>query len=364
MTLVCFRTGPGATAGENEPTREKRREETMHQNDRSQWLDARRKGIGGSDAAAAVALSPWKTRLELWLEKTGQIPDGEETPEMRRGTLLEPVVKQLYADATGHTIETPAQMFHNPAYPWAIANLDGIVSRERLLECKTARTRQGWGDPGSGEIPMAYLIQVQHYLAVADFGVCDVAVLFGDFEFATFTVEADPDFASLLMEREAAFWQLVIDRVPPAPQLTEEDLRRRWPIAKHGPQAAASAIALQAAAVLGAVKARQKELEQIEGQAKAIIMRDMQEAEELVYSGETIATWKSAKGSEKFDAKAFQAAHPALYQQFMTQTPGSRRLLLKEKSKCLTTTSIANPIPPFPANLLPAPQAEPEAAPD
>ena len=69
--------------------------------DRSQWLEERRQGIGGSDAAAAVGLSPWKTRLELWLEKTGQTPDREETPEMRRGTLLEPVVKQLYADATG-----------------------------------------------------------------------------------------------------------------------------------------------------------------------------------------------------------------------------------------------------------------------
>jgi predicted phage-related endonuclease len=40
---------------------------------REEWLVLRRKGIGGSDVSAILGINPWKTAMDVWLEKTGEI---------------------------------------------------------------------------------------------------------------------------------------------------------------------------------------------------------------------------------------------------------------------------------------------------
>ena len=327
---------------------------TIELTPRQEWLAKRRLGIGGSDAAAAVRLSPWTTIVELYLDKIGELPDRDENPDMRRGTLLEPVVRQLYADATGDEIVQPGEIIHHPKLHFALANLDGlVVGRDKLLECKTARSRSEWGEPGSAEIPIVYMCQVQHCMAVAELPRADVAVLFGtDFEFAIYEIEADTEFQSLLFEREAEFWRMVEARTPPEPT-TADDIKLRWPKSKPisasgGDKEATAAI------VLAAVRERRKELEAIEERAETILKSAIRDNEAIEIDGRVVATWKSAKDSDKFDAKAFQAEHPKLYKQFSVTTPGSRRFLLKEKEVlCLTNNTNLN-LPPWPSDLLPA----------
>lgn len=313
-----------------------------------EWLEARRRGIGGSDAAAVVGLSPWRTALEVYLDKIGQ-GESSESPEMRRGTLLEPVVRQMYADETGRTVHTPTSMFTNPRLPFALANLDGLASGEILLECKTSRLRTGWGEPGTAEIPLVYLCQVQHCLMVAELPRADVAVLFGDFEFAIYPVDADAEFQSLLCEHEAAFWELVQKRIPPEP-VNGEDIKRRWP-RNIVAAIAASAQDLAVARVLADVKAGIKTLEAIKDQAEASLKASIKDAEGLHVGGEPICTWKSAKGSARFDSKRFQAEHPELYEQYLTESAPSRRFLLKGNAKCLDRVPSTVSIPPIPENL-------------
>ena len=84
----------------------------------------RRQGIGGSDAAAVLGVSPYKTRYMLWAEKRGLVPPAPPNPAMTRGTALEPVARAAYEREVGGLM-FPCQMVH-PEHPWMRANLDGL----------------------------------------------------------------------------------------------------------------------------------------------------------------------------------------------------------------------------------------------
>ena len=87
---------------------------------RDEWLDVRKQGIGSSDAAAAVGLNPYKSQLELWMEKTGRDaelpkPDPEDTTHpVYWGTLLEPIVAAAYTKQTGRKVRKVNAVLQHP----------------------------------------------------------------------------------------------------------------------------------------------------------------------------------------------------------------------------------------------------------
>jgi putative phage-type endonuclease len=193
---------------------------------RQAWLAERRTGIGGSDAAAACGLSKWKTPLELWLDKRGELETAESEP-MKWGNLLEPVVRQEYCNRTGRTVVVPPGIIRHPTVQFALMTPDGIADESRVLQVKTARTSDGWGEPGSSDIPLEYILQTQHEMFVTRLPVADVAVLVGGSDFRIYVVEADSELQSLMLDKEAAFWRLVRDGEPPD-VINHEDVKRRW----------------------------------------------------------------------------------------------------------------------------------------
>ncbi len=96
---------------------------------REQWLAVRRGGIGSSDAAAAVGLSPYKSPLELWLEKTGRKegPDLSGSEAVFWGTTLEAIVANVYANRTGNKVRRVNAVLQHPDHPFMLANLDRAV---------------------------------------------------------------------------------------------------------------------------------------------------------------------------------------------------------------------------------------------
>ena len=151
---------------------------------RDEWLDVRKQGIGSSDAAAAVGLNPYKSQLELWMEKTGRDtelpkPDPDNTEEpVYWGTLLEPIVATAYTKQTGRKVRRVNAVLQHPEKPWMLANIDREVigaSDVQILECKTA------GEFGARlwkeGVPEYIQLQVQHQLAVTGKKAADVAVL-------------------------------------------------------------------------------------------------------------------------------------------------------------------------------------------
>jgi len=297
---------------------------------REQWLAERRTGLGGSDAAAACGLSKWKSRFALWMEKCGFAPGAEENEPMRWGTKLEPIVRQEYANRTRRTVITPGVILRHPKYSFVLANPDGIIDGEqRGYEGKTARSDNGWGEPGTDEIPEEYGLQCQHYMAVTGLPVFDVAVLIGGSDFRIYEVEADYELQELLLEREAEFWRMVETQTEPE-ATSVVDTRIRWPksamrtvVATTEDETLANELAM--------TKATIKKLEAYEDSLTAKLQQHMADAEGLALpSGQLLATWKSAKGATRFDVDTFKVDYPDLWKAYLRTGEGSRRFLLKE----------------------------------
>lgn len=171
----------------------------------------RARGLGASDAAAAIGSHPFKSTPDLWLEKTGRLKrlDGADTPASHWGHLLEAAVRQEYARVTGRTVRQPRETLHHGSLPFVLCHPDGITDDARLYEGKTARFDFGWGDPGTDQIPEHYLIQVQHAMLVCTLEVADVAVLIGGQDFRVYEIPADREFQEEIIDAEVIFWQHV-----------------------------------------------------------------------------------------------------------------------------------------------------------
>ena len=192
---------------------------TMSESDREQWLSDRRRGIGGSDAAPIVGISPWATALEVYGDKTGTLPPRQATRSMAWGLKLEEAIATAYSEETGRALEAPPRMLRHPERPWMLASIDRLSTDGRIVELKTASPYyvSEWGPAGTDQVPEYYLLQIAHYMEVADIGVADVAVLIGGNDFRIYTVERNQRLIDNLVEIEAAFWERVLTRRPPEP---------------------------------------------------------------------------------------------------------------------------------------------------
>jgi putative phage-type endonuclease len=188
--------------------------------DREAWLAERRKMVGSSDSGAIVGVSPFSNALGVYLDKVGQMPDRKPSPLMAWGLRLEPAIAAAYQEEVGLTVEPPAEaIWRHEEHPWMGASIDRVRSDGRVVELKTANRFKGheWGQSGTDEIPEVYLVQVQHQLAVAEGDVADVAVLIDGSDFRIYTVGRNDRLIAMLIEREAAFWEMVQKRRPPEP---------------------------------------------------------------------------------------------------------------------------------------------------
>lgn len=292
---------------------------------RDDWLRERKRGIGGSDAAAICGLSPWKSPYQVWTEKRGENAGLQEDSEpMFWGRTLEPVIRQRYSDVTGNTVVVPTDIIRHPEIDFMLASLDGIANNERVLEVKTARMPMEWGEPGTNEIPDIYMLQVQHYLAVTKLSLADVAVLIGGSDFRIYEVPEDLELQGLLIEKETAFWKMVQDGTPPD-VTTFNDIKKRFGAASKAIQVQATPDIISAVIRLKELKKMAKEEEEL----KARIMAHMADGDTLIDLDKILCTWKVGKGSRRFDAKSFQADNPELYEKYLNESEPVRRFLIK-----------------------------------
>jgi putative phage-type endonuclease len=134
-----------------------------------EWQEARRGKIGGTAARVIFGCDPWMTEFELWEVLTGR-KTPPVTPPMLRGIELEPKAREAYEAETGRIVR-PAYVEHpDPAYPWAVASVDGMPWAEDpddeggIVEIKCPG-RTGHAEHASG-VPTHYRVQIEHYLWV------------------------------------------------------------------------------------------------------------------------------------------------------------------------------------------------------
>lgn len=292
-----------------------------------EWLAMRSKGLGGSDAASVLGLSPWRSNVQLYLEKRGLVKSQAENEPMYWGKAVEPVIRQRYCDLTRRTVSTPAGILVHPEHSWMLASVDGVTDDGRLLEIKTARSGDAWGADGSDEIPVYYLCQIQHYLAVTGLEVADVAVLIGGQEYRQYEITADATIIESMIEQEAEFWHAVTEGIEPEVRTIEDAkalYRNAVPkIAQAWPEDRETATRIQQ------IKAAIDLLENEQNELTASLLRRMGEADTLAAGDAVLATWKQVKGRTSLDADRLKKELPEVYSQFLKTGESTRRFLLK-----------------------------------
>lgn len=172
-----------------------------------EWLEDRRKGIGGSDVATILGLNKYKSVYQLWLEKTDQIEVTSAQSEAAYwGNTLEEVVAEEFSKRTGKKVRRRNRVFEHSKYPFLRANIDrDIVGENAVLECKTANQflANEWDDD---EIPIQYICQVQHYMNVLNLDYVYFAVLIGGQKFVWKKMERDQELIDMITEKLVAFW--------------------------------------------------------------------------------------------------------------------------------------------------------------
>ena len=155
------------------------------------WLDYRRRGIGGSDVSAIFGTSPFRTARDLYYDKLNiaSVEDDEGNwVAMEMGHLLEPLVAKIFERKTGYRVYQIKKMFQHPQYPWMLADVDYFVELSdgttAILEIKTTNynARDNWWMNGKETVPVYYESQGRHYMAVTDLDRCFFCCLYGNNE--------------------------------------------------------------------------------------------------------------------------------------------------------------------------------------
>jgi putative phage-type endonuclease len=320
--------------------------------DRADWLAARRGFVGGSEVAALCGLSPWKTAIDIFLDKSGRAPDeGEPSEALRLGIELEDYAARRYTETTGRAVRNYGFMV---VRGHALADVDRLivpdgekvaafreeVRTDGILECKTSGMLWDNDEP-----PPHYQAQAQLYAELLDCAFVDFAVVFlaPRRDFRVYRVERDREVGAELLRRIEAFWTRCIvpdDAEAVTPFVRSlADARSLFP---HGGGEAKEADA-DTAGRIRALRQTESDIKQLTAHAdklKGEIAAAMGDADALTVDGKTVCTFKAPKPTDKIDFKAaFQDLALALHADPMqtasivskhrTLVNGARRFLLK-----------------------------------
>ena len=292
------------------------------------WKKERQKGIGGSDVAAALGVSRWKSRLRLYLEKIGEIEHQPDNEFMYWGRKLEPLVIEHFSEVTGKVVEKVYKTLIHPEHDFMIAHLDGYIPVEdAIVEAKTGGEYaiSEWDDG----IPLEYLLQGQHYLAVTGCSKVYYPVLIGGNKFFIREMLPDEELIEMIIEGEKKFWEHVEKKIPPEMDSSKDSetlLKLLYPESREGAVVELPALE-NIAEQLVAVQKQIKELEKMEEDLEFKIKQELKDAE-VGLLGKYKVSWKTVT-SERLDTTKLKQDDPELYKKYSVVS-SSRRFSIKE----------------------------------
>lgn len=295
-----------------------------------EWLEYRQVGIGGSDAAAACGLSPWKSQAQLYFEKTTPIKMTEDNERMRQGRDFEDYVAKRFTEETGKKIRRNNFMMRDKEYPFLLADIDReVVGENAILECKTTSpfNKSQWED---GQIPLQYELQCHHYMMVTGAERCYIACLIFSTDFFYRVIERDEEVIEMLREREIDFWRNYVEKeVIPAPDGSvayDDALKARF----KGENEQSIALNLKENDFKDYMdrKALIKDLEALNRKYEQEIK--LQIGDNLAGENEFLSvTWKPAI-RKSIDTKRIKKERPEIFEEYSKETE-YRTLRIKEK---------------------------------
>jgi putative phage-type endonuclease len=265
-----------------------------------EWLKEREYGIGASEVGAILGLSPFETPFSLWLKKTKQVEREPENQAMKMGHLLEPVVAQLWEEATGEKVIKASAadiIYVHPEYDFMRATPDRVVrGRKKLLECKTTLT-----DVDSDDIFPHWIAQCQYQMYVTGIHDVDLAWLVKGRYFGYENIQYDAEFAEFIAERVKEFWNDCVIGGKEPELISVEDFATKG--SDPGKNVDADDKALGELLSLRKLNEILDRDEAEANQLKEAIKLYMGEAESISFEGKVLATWKSGSRGRTFRLK-------------------------------------------------------------
>jgi putative phage-type endonuclease len=308
----------------------------------------RAKSLGGSDVGALLGLSKYRSAVDVWMEKTGKETAVRDSLPLRFGQFAEEFVASEYTLSTGLSLASHDAAVIHPEYQYMHGHIDrfvldgnlplidgdGKITASRILECKTANpfAQSEWGEVGSDQVPLSYLVQCVWYMMLTNIDRTDLAILFGNADFRIYEINRDLELEKMVLERAKSFWEKHVLKDIPPPATSESDYKILFGKSTVGKLVEAPA---QICELIKKLKSLNEQVEHYESeisQIKQSIMGQMQDAEVLTYQGQTLATWKAPKPSLRLDAKRLSEEYPDLVNKYQVPIQNSRRLVIKELS--------------------------------
>ena len=295
----------------------------------TEWLTLRKTGIGGSDAGAVCGLNPYSSPVKVFYDKTDSEIKELDSEAVRQGHDLEDYVAQRFMEATGLKVRRSNYMYRSTEYPFMIADIDRLVVVEDAgLECKTASAYNAdkWKD---GEIPLHYVMQCYHYMAVTGKRTWYIAAVILGQKFVYRKLVWNDELVAKLIALEKDFWEnYVAAGVMPAPDgsdICSDVLNSYFRSERKG-----SSIRLtgfddrldRREEILEQIERLQKEQKSIEQEIK-LYMKD----NEYAVSDSYRVSWSSVR-TTRLDTAGIKEEQPEIYRNYAKQTV-SRRFQIK-----------------------------------
>ena len=301
-----------------------------------EWLEARKQGIGGSDAGAIMGVHPYKGMFGVWADKKGYGEAVEDNEAMRQGRDLEDYVARRFSEKTGLAVRREYGMMRSRNHPFMLANIDRRIKGKRAgLECKTSRDIY-MKRYRNGEFPMEYYSQCLHYMAVTGWDAWYLAVLVYGTDLLIFKIcrEEAQDDINQLVEAEEAFWTRYMEdgRTPPPDDLpaTGRVLDGMW-IGETGGSMDATVTQDATIDELIALRAEKRALKKritgIENRLKA----EMEEVTELRGTG-GLVTWKP-QTQRRISEKRLKELYPAVDVDRIRERVETRRFCVRTEEE-------------------------------
>lgn len=260
-------------------------------------VENRKKGIGASEAAIVLGLNEHISPYQLWRIKTGrdQAPDLSDVPIVYWGSMHEEPIAQHYAKLMNCKVRRVTNTLFHKEHPWLLCHLDRkIEGQSKVLECKFAMfARDQWGESGTDQVPLPYIVQVQHQLAVTGYEEADLAVLIGGYDFRVYHFKRDEELIARIIEEVGAFWKCVETDTPPALR-DSVDAQLAYPF-NQGNLVPAEGDILSAVREYNAALAQESEIKEKKSSLKDKLTLYIKDADGIRTDTEVLATWKARK---------------------------------------------------------------------
>jgi len=298
---------------------------------RDEWLELRRQGLGGSDAAAIVGLDRYRSAFDVYADKLGLRPEIPDNEAMRQGRDLEDYVAERFCEATGKKVRRRNAILQHPEYEFMTANIDRwVVGENAGMEAKTTSVlnRHKFSQ---GEFPPNYYVQCMHYMAVTGADRWYLAVLVLNKSFHVFTIERDEAEIQALIAAEKDFWENhVLKQIPPTPdgsESTSELLKQMFPEAREREEVALYGHEEKIQQYLE-LDARVKELTQERDAIKQELQLALADAEIGRAQG-YVVEWKN-QVRQTLDTQKLKKEQAEIYQKYLKPAQTVRVFKIKE----------------------------------